>query len=140
MDSHSVKSITMKPLFILLLFIQPVLCTAQAEASAAVTAINNNILMLENCIDAEGQFKVNQKIIIVQKEGASSIVHTVANTNKSATGKQVPKKYLVLTITEVERNDNTVTSIKVSRDLQNSFIVNNFSTVDIHIVTCRWNW
>ena len=125
----------MKPLIFALLLNLTQLCNAQEEGYASVSAINHNILVLNNCIDEVQSFKVNQKIIVIQKESASVIqVNKKANTQTS-----VARKYVVLTITEVERNENVVTSIKVSRDLQNSFLVNNANEVDVRIVS-RWNW
>jgi hypothetical protein len=124
----------MKPLIFVLVLNLTQLCNAQEEGYASVSAINHNVLVLNNCIDEVQSFKVNQKIIVIQKENASIIQATKANGQKS-----VARKYVVLTITEVERNDNVVTSIKVSRDLQNSFLVNNANEVDVRIVS-RWNW
>jgi hypothetical protein len=125
----------MKPLIFVLLLNLTQLCNAQEEGYASVSSINHNILVLNNCVDEYQSFKVNQKIIVIQKESAS-----VIQINKKSTGQTaVARKYVVLTITEVERSDNVVTSIKVSRDLQNSFLINNANEVDVRIVS-RWNW
>ena len=125
----------MKPFIFVLLLNLTQLCNAQEEGYASVSSINHNILVLNNCVDEVQSFKVNQKIIVIQKENAS----LVQVSNKNSSQKSVARKYVVLTITEVERNDNVVTSIKVSRDLQNSFLINTANEVDVRIVS-RWNW
>ena len=125
----------MKPFIFVLLLNLTQLCNAQEEGYASVSSINHNILVLNNCVDEVQSFKVNQKIIVIQKENAS----LVQLSNKNNSQKSVARKYVVLTITEVERNDNVVTSIKVSRDLQNSFLINTANEVDVRIVS-RWNW
>ena len=125
----------MKPLIFVLLLNLTQLCSAQEEGYASVSSISHNILILNNCVDEYQSFKVNQKIMVVQKESAS----TIQVNKKSNAQAAVARKYVVLTITEVERNDNVVTSIRVSRDLQNSFLINNANEVDVRIVS-RWNW
>jgi hypothetical protein len=130
----------MKPFIIFLMLSLPALAFSQEEGYATVTAINNNTLILNNCIDTGGSFKVNQKVIIIQKEGAATATNVNAVSNKASASKQVARKYVVLTITDVEKSDNVVTAIKVSRDLQSSFTVNNYAAVDVRILSCSWNW
>lgn len=130
----------MKSLAIVILLNITLSVVAQEEGYAVVSSINNNVLMLNNCTDTNGSFQVNQKVIIIQKESGSIVMNTNAVANKNIAQKLVARKFVVLTITEVERSENGVTSIKVSRDLQNSFIINNMAAVDVSIVTCRVNW
>ena len=127
----------MKPLLFVLLLNLTQLCNAQEEGYATVSAINNNILVLNNCIDEHGTFKVNQKIIVIQNENTNEVVQVSNKTN--SVKKSVARKYVVLTITEVERNEKVVTSIKVSRDIQHSFYINNAAGVDVRIVN-TWHW
>ena len=129
----------MKPLLFVLLLNLTRLCNAQEDGYASVSAIHNNVLVLNNCSDESGSFKVNQKIIVIQKENAPQVMQVSNNSGKSAASKEVARKYVVLTITEVERTDKLVTAIKVSRDLQHSFTINNSAAVDVRIVN-TWHW
>src|SRR5688500_7007097 len=129
----------MKPLLILLILNLTQLCNAQEDGYASVSAINNNVLVLNNCSDESGSFKVNQKIIIIQKENASQVIQVSNNADKNNGSKTVARKYVEITITEVERTAKLFTAIKVSRDLQHSFTLNNTNTVDVRIVN-TWHW
>jgi hypothetical protein len=129
----------MKPLLLVLLLNLTQLCTAQEEGYASVSAINNNVLVLNNCSDESGSFKVNQKIIVIQKENASQVMQVSNSSSKTGGSKEVARKYVVLTITEVERTDKLVTAIKVSRDLQHSFTINGSAAVDVRVVN-TWHW
>lgn len=134
------KPYFMKTVLIVILLNNCLPTLAQEEGSATVSSIINNVLYLNNCTDKQGSFKVNQKIIVVQKEAGSIILNAGAVATKNLPNKQVARKYVVLTITDVERSENIVTAIRVSRDIQNSFVINSNAAVNVSIVTCRFNW
>ena len=112
-------------------------CLAQHNGYVPVTAINHNRLVIDNYKETEARFKVYQKILIIQTEKGSETLPA----DSTASGSR-PKKYVVVTITEVERSETegTVTAIKISRNLQDSFKINNQASVHLSSLYSKWRW
>jgi hypothetical protein len=112
-------------------------CIAQDNGYVPVAAISHNKLLIDHYRETEASFKVYQKILIIQTEKQAE--NAAADSTFS---NAQPKKYVVVTITDVERSEpgGTVTAIKISRNLQDSFHINNQASVHLSSLYSRWRW
>src|SRR6476659_3902119 len=116
----------MKLLISFILLANSTLCFGQDDY-IQVSAINNNILRVSNLQESTKSFKVHERVLLIQMENNGAPGGLVKKTSNS----EVARKYIVVTITDVEYNDGAVSAIKVSRCLQNEFIIGSNASVHL---------
>src|SRR4051812_21138705 len=109
-----------KTCLLVLLFSLSFSCKSQESGIIQVSSINQDVLVLNNYRESEGSLRMYEKIMIVQTENSN--VQQVVNKNGNGGGEPVARKYVVVTITDLERADGVIKWIRISSNLQNSFV------------------
>jgi len=131
----------MKTCITLLILCKCTLSFSQQNVYASIGAINNNILTVKNLNESYRSFNVNEKVIILQVENKAVAGRKTDTSSKVAPStQQVVRKYMVVTVTDIERTEGAVTSIKISRNLQNAFYINSDTSVQLMPLSSQWNW
>ena len=114
-------------------------CVAQQNGYVPVTAISQNKLLIDHYKETEASFKVYEKILIIQTEKTADNIKSDSASTAATTR---AKKYIVVTITEVERSETegTVTALIISRNIQDTFLINNEASVHLSSLYSRWRW
>jgi hypothetical protein len=114
---------------------------AQDVGYTTIGSINHNILIVQHLNDNNKNIRVNERVAVIQMEGAVSRP-SLNDTSSKPAGRhaQVPRKCIVVTVTDIETSDGLITSIKISRNLQNSFAINNNASVHLVPIAGKWNW
>jgi hypothetical protein len=123
---------------IIFFFLFSLSCMSQESGIIPVASINNDILILNNYRETEGALRMYEKVLIVQME--TNMLQQVGVKGAAGDAGSVPKKYVVVTITEVERSEGVIKSIRVSSSLQNTFVISNNSSIHVARLHSRWNW
>ena len=130
----------MKTFITLLILCKCAFSFGQQNVYASIGAIHNNVLTVKNLNETYRSFNVNEKVIILQVENKAVAGRVSDTSSKVSPSTQVLRKYMVVTVTDIERSGNAVTSIKISRNLQSSFYINSDTSVQLMPLSSQWTW